>query len=227
MKRLIGITLCVAVLFTVIACSRMPAQSEQQTSASSETNNQSSHVNQITADNSANITHVEKDDQNIGGRILPKKYRNDYYTVPAFFADLVDRELFNDWEAQFLKEYEDKDQEEMMMPAYVQAFHITREQFDKANLKYTYFIIEHQSAPCYEPQDFADQEMAEPYNADIIYTFDNDVINDYYLGIDYPFMNEYQYLEALEAGTYQTRTTKWVDVDEMEAEILAKYGSLD
>lgn len=75
------------------------------------------------------------------------------------------------------------------------------------------------------PQDFANQEIYEVYNGDIIYTFDDEIINNYYLSHDYPFCYASEYEEAVANGTYETRTTDWIDVDQMEAEINAKYGA--
>ena len=75
------------------------------------------------------------------------------------------------------------------------------------------------------PQDFANQEIYEVYNGDIIYTFEDEIINEYYLTQDYPFCSDDECEYALKNGTYKTRTTDWVDVDQMEAEINAKYGT--
>ena len=79
--------------------------------------------------------------------------------------------------------------------------------------------------PIMNPQDFANQEIYEVYNGDIIYTFDDEIINNYYLSHDYPFCYESEYEEAVANGTYETRTTDWIDVEQMEAEINAKYGT--
>ena len=161
------------------------------------------------------------------GEILPRKYRNNYYQIPAFFAEIVDRNIFLTWEKEYyLNNYPD-DTNVMVMVDFVKEFDISKENFEKANLEYARFIDETYSHICLDPQDYADQEMQEIYNADIIYTFDNELINKYYLGIDYPFLNEYEYVEAMEAGTYETRTTQFIDLDQMEAEIIAKYGEAE
>ena len=159
--------------------------------------------------------------------LLPGKYRNNYYSVPASFSKIVGREVYLEWEDKYLTENYPDDSNEMVMVAYVKAFDISKEDFERANLEYAKFIDDTYSHICLNPQDYADQEMQEIYNADIIYTFDNEVINEYYLGIDYPFLNEYQYVEALEAGTYKTRTTQFITVEQMEAEIIAKYGEAE
>ena len=77
------------------------------------------------------------------------------------------------------------------------------------------------------PQDFANQETDEVYNADIIYTFDDELINNYYLSHEYPFVYISDYENAVSDGTYQTRTTDWIDIEQMEAEIIEKYGEAE
>ncbi|MBQ2974695.1 MAG: hypothetical protein IJE19_10100 [Clostridia bacterium] len=168
----------------------------------------------------------QKPDQG-GAELLPRKYRNNYYSVPASFSKIVGRAAYSEWEDEYLAENYPDDSNEMVMVAYVKAFDISKEDFERANLEYAKFIRDTYSHICLDPQDYADQEMQEIYNADIIYTFDNEVINEYYLGIDYPFLNEYQYVDALEAGTYKTRTTQFITVEQMEAEIIAKYGEAE
>ena len=158
------------------------------------------------------------------GDILPRKYRNNYYSIPASFADIVGRDVFLIWEDEYLSENYPDNSNEMVMVAYVKAFDIPKEEFERANLEYAKFIDEVYSHICLDPQDYADQEFQEIYNTEIIYTFDNEIINEYYLGIDYPFLNEYQYDEAIADGTYQTRTTEFITLEQMEADIIAKYG---
>ena len=46
-----------------------------------------------------------------------------------------------------------------------------------------------------------------------IYTFDDEIINEYYLTPDYPFCSDDEYEYALKNGTYETHTTDWIDVN--------------
>lgn len=162
-----------------------------------------------------------------GGELLPRKYRNNYYQVPAFFASLVDKNKFIEWESEYYSANNPDKTNVMVMVAFIKEFNISKEEFERANLEYAKFIYGVYSQVCLNPKDYADQEMHEIYNTEIIYTFDNDTINEYYLGSEYAFLNEYEYDEALANGTYQTRTTEWVDVEAMEAEIIAKYGEAE
>ncbi len=68
--------------------------------------------------------------------------------------------------------------------------------------------------------------MYEIYNADIIYTFDDEIINEYYLSGEYPYVYPDEFEEAVENGEY-TPQTVWVDVNQLEAEIIAKYGEAE
>ena len=52
--------------------------------------------------------------------------------------------------------------ETMVMSQFIQHFGITREQFDKANLKWAIIIVEGwDGEPVLDPKDFADQELSE------------------------------------------------------------------
>ena len=160
-----------------------------------------------------------------GGVIRPQKYRARYYTLYAPFVQLVGREACREWMETI--DYS-PDASSMVMLQFVRHFNITREQFDKANLETARIIRDSlDGRPCMRPMDYTNQEDDEIYNADVIYTFDEDIINAYYLGPDYPYLFDFEFDEAVAAGEYTSQTETWVDVDEMEAEILAKYGSLD
>ncbi|MDD7194654.1 MAG: hypothetical protein PUH33_09130 [Clostridiaceae bacterium] len=113
----------------------------------------------------------------------------------------------------------------MTMVLFIQHFNISREDFDRTNLALAKSFTEWGDKPTMKPQDYENQQPFEIYNSDIIYTFDDEIINEYYLTPDYPFCSDDEYEYALKNGTYETRTTDWIDVDQMEAEINAKYGT--
>ncbi len=160
------------------------------------------------------------------------KYRLIYYSIPRPFADIVGSAKCDEWEEKYL-ERNDGNQgnaDGMAMKAYIQHFNISREDFDKANLKWAKIIRDKfGSEPMMNPKDFANQETDEVFNGDIIYTFDDEIINEYYMGHPnefYPYWYVDEFEKAVEEG-YTPRTTDWIDVDQMEAEIIAKYGSVD
>ena len=212
----LSIILCFSALCLISACNK---ELNEETTAT---------MQNFTSTTSDSLSATNNNESDIGGAdLLPRKYRNNYYSIPASFINIVGKKSFEEWEDVYLAENYPDDSNEMVMLAYVKEFNISKEDFERANLEYAHFIDETYSHICLDPQDYADQEMQEIYNTEIIYTFDNDVINEYYLGIDYPFLNEYKYVEALEAGTYETRTTQFIDIEQMEADIIAKYGEAE
>lgn len=155
------------------------------------------------------------------------KYRSIYCDIPRPFANLVDLYEFEEWYDVVIENDPNKT-EIMPMKLFVQEFNISREDFDRANLEWTKIIINgFDGVPMMNPQDFLNQETDEVYNAEIIYTFDDEIINSYYLSHEYPFVYVTDYENAVADGTYQTRTTDWIDIDQMEAEIIAKYGEAE
>lgn len=162
-----------------------------------------------------------------GGFLATRKYRVRYYTVPYQFILIVGENAYEKWDNEHNTENPD-DTNEMVIKKFVQYFDISREDFDKANLAFAKVLAEGViNFPTMNPKDYADQEVDEIYNADIVYTFDDEIINEYYLSNEYAFGMWVDYNDALEAGTYKTRTTDWVDIEQMEAEIIAKYGEAE
>ncbi len=142
-----------------------------------------------------------------GGNILQDKYRICYYDIPRQFASLVDEEELDKWEDE-LYSIPINDRNQMVMMLYVRDFNIEREDFDKANENWANWISQKMNeVPVMNPQDYTNQEMWEVYNADIIYTFDDEIINAYYLSHSYPFLYESEYENAVLAGEYRTQTT--------------------
>ena len=162
-----------------------------------------------------------------GGEITQEKYRQCYYRISYQFALLVDSQELRSWKETIFSK-DPNETNEMIMKRFVLDFNISREDFDKANLELAKVLYAPNSPlPSMNPKDYINQEMFEIYNADIIYTFDDEIINEYYLSHEYPFVYESDYEQAVENGEYISRTEKWVDIDKMEAEIIAKYGEAE
>ncbi len=226
MKKNIALFLVMIFCFLFFGCGKVlkaetPSTSNKQETSVNKKNNSFFELTENT------MSSLLVENEQGGGELLPRKYRNNYYQIPTFFAEIIDSDTFMTWEKEYYSNNYADDTNVMVMLAYIKEFDISQEDFEKANLEYARFIDETYSHICLDPQDYADQEMQEIYNVDIIYTFDNDLINEYYLGIDYPFLNEYEYVEAVESGTYKTRTTEFIDIEQMEAEIIAKYGEAE
>lgn len=213
MKKIIGIILLITVLcFSACAEKQYVQEIKGKSVLSTEVANEQSF-------------ETEKDSG--GGFLTTRKYRVRYYTVPYQFILIVGENAYEEWDNEHNTENPD-DTNEMVIKKFVQYFDISREDFDKANLEFAKVLAEGViSFPTMNPKDYADQEVDEIYNADIVYTFDDEIINEYYLSNEYTFGMWIEYNDALEAGTYETRTTDWVDIEQMEAEIIAKYGEAE
>lgn len=88
-------------------------------------------------------------------------YRDCYYELPAPFIALVSEAEYNEW-AESSEATSPGSTDVMPILSFVINFNISREDFDKANAEYA-------------------KTSPEAYNADIIYTFDEEIIKNYYL----------------------------------------------
>ena len=123
---------------------------------------------------------------------LPK-YRDIYYWEPSFLYDIVDQDAAAEWYETFVRpdRYNNAEPKEMYTVSFVKYFEISREDFERCceqkrkRLEYLRDELGHD----------INIEGAEIPNADIIYTFDNEIINNYYLrdqeGIIYTPADEY------------------------------------
>jgi len=99
-------------------------------------------------------------------------YRLVYYTLPGYLEDMVndldnpDAHVFVDWLA-----YEG-DRDVMMIMVYVERYNIPKDVFTAAVSEYIAITVQNDWDPT--------EEGFEPPNPDIIYTFDNEIINAYY-----------------------------------------------
>ncbi len=225
MRKIILLITILVLLFLTVACEKK-INNKETTSTTTQADTLTSTNNTPTE-----FTVAESEESAIndigGGIINPQKYRVCFYQIPTFFSELVDKKAYDEWCNTYLAENYPDNTKEMVIVSFIKKFNISREDFDKANVEYGKFVEEYYYDACMNPKDFAEQEFSEVYNADIIYTFDNELISEYYLGNDYAFFYEDEYLAALDTGTYETRTTDFIDIEQMEAEIIAKYGEAE
>lgn len=87
-------------------------------------------------------------------------FRRIYGIVPPEFARLADAEEYENWRISV------NPSNGMAIVQFVEYFGISREDFDRANSEYSV--------------SFADGTTEEAFNADIIYTFDKEIIDRYY-----------------------------------------------
>ena len=99
----------------------------------------------------------------------PMRFRHAFYDIPSTVVNLVDVSEYNAWEP-FAILYSNEDINELMR--FVQFFDISREDFDAAieSMRQSYIRWGY---------DLTDEQYELP-NADIIFTFDNDLIRYFY-----------------------------------------------
>ncbi|MCI9448902.1 MAG: hypothetical protein HFE30_01445 [Clostridiales bacterium] len=97
---------------------------------------------------------------------------------PSFLLDLVDREAANSWYNDVVVPNIENNTEpqEMYTVSFVKHFKISKEEFEQANEQRKLLFEKFRVV---NGDDISD-EGHEIYNADIIYTFDNNIINNYY-----------------------------------------------
>jgi hypothetical protein len=99
-------------------------------------------------------------------------YRYVYYCIDGFYGLLAPS---NDAVNEFMQPFYDNNDVEdnvMLLAEFVKHFNIPREKFDEATQRLIAAIQE-------LGEDMTDERYEVP-NGDIIYTFDNDIINEYY-----------------------------------------------
>ncbi len=105
-----------------------------------------------------------------------RKYRICYYRIWGEFTALLNEEQRADeadWlEAEFARTNYGRDQNTMLLADWVRRYNIPREAFDRAVEEF----MQHNKIDTYS----VIPEEIEPPNADIIYTFDDEIINEYY-----------------------------------------------
>lgn len=104
-----------------------------------------------------------------------RKYRLAYYRIWGYFTECLTEEETADY-MQWVDEYNKstnygETQEEMLLVTYIKRYNISRAEFDAA--------VEKMQAEM-PTEDGVIYEESEVPNGDIIYTFDNEVINRYY-----------------------------------------------
>ena len=161
------------------------------------------------------------------------KYRSVYYSggssgLNTFFANLVSDEEYEEWMSQYYAKQPPNDGlfevgEEIIEPTrmkivdFVMYFDIPRDVFEEANNTWCHSrMIKWGDVPVMNPKDYKEQEEFEVYNVDIIYTFDDEIINAYYERGEYPFDTEEEYLEAIENDGYITQTEEFIMLEGFE-----------
>ena len=225
MKKMISLVLSIVIFFSAI-CLISACDKETKENLTTTNSSLTTISNLISTTSTLSNQQITNNESDVGGGVLRVyKYRDMFYGVPVSFVNLVGKETYFQWEETIDAT---STAETMVMSQFVQHFGITREQFDKANLEWAKGIRDNlHGVPCINPKDYANQMTDEVFNADIIFSFDDDLIREYYLSPDYPYLYDIEFEEAVERGEYTSQTEEWVDVEAMEAEIIAKYGEAE
>ncbi len=219
MKKLISLTAILVLLVLTVACEKEKETSKTTTTTESIQTYEA--LSSTTMHKVDNLKENETKNDNGGGYIESGKYRQRYNNVPYDFVVLVGEEEFDRWYDEIYEFNPDKSQ----VVSFIQYFNISKETFEKTNLQMAKSFAEFN--PTMRPMDYENQQTYEIYNADIIYTFDDDIINEYYLTPNYPYCADFEYEAAVRRGEYTSQTEEWVDVEALEAEIIAKYGEAE
>ncbi len=102
-------------------------------------------------------------------------YRKIYSVIPSQFVWLVDYEEYKNWEKTV------NVSGGMAMLQFVEHFRITREEFDSANAAYEAYINSMGESALHRKPVNKSEESREIFNAEIIFGFDREEINEYYL----------------------------------------------
>lgn len=161
------------------------------------------------------------------------KYRRIYYSggssgLDTFFGNLVSNEEYDEWMNQYYAKQPTGDGmfregEKIVEPTrmkivdFVMYFDIPKDVFEEANNTWCHSrMIKWGDVPVMNPKDYKEQEEFEVYNVDIIYTFDDEIINAYYERGEYPFETKEEYLEAIKYHGYVTQTEEFIMLEGFE-----------
>ena len=108
------------------------------------------------------------------GTIELGAYRPIYYNMSASFANLVGRHAYFEWELDRVENHYEEYQNECIAVSLIKKFGVSKEDFIKANEEKRQFVKDNGDSP-------EDSSLYELYPVDLIYTFDNTKINEFFL----------------------------------------------
>ncbi len=191
-KSAIALVLILGLCLTFVGCTNgnEPDSTIPSASDNADTNPQSSSPEKTSAEETSSTEETSSiklipagGSEDFFG-IKKYKYRYNYYRITAHYIDIVGAEAYFKW-FESNPDFAKKNLDEMLMVSYIKHFGITREQFDAASQMRKDFYEENGNTlliyPFENDGEYSyDDEADEIYNADIIYTFDNELINEYY-----------------------------------------------
>lgn len=182
---LLTFLLGVSVLFT--AChpstsdSPSGSVSAEAYAVSGETSPASDHSTDQTSSQTAKLPEyqpgsIKLEPQDQDDYQFERKYRTAYYQISGEFSELLsekERQDYMTWvENQSKQNGYGELRDEMLLVSFIKRYNISREEFDQA--------VEKMKAEQGPDENGIVYEESEVPNGDIIYTFDNEIINRYY-----------------------------------------------
>ncbi len=123
------------------------------------------------------LISVQNQSATVGAKSLFNSgvYRKIYSVIPSHFAWLVDSSEYEKWEKTV------KASGGMAIVQFVEHFGITREEFDSANEAYAAYVNSTFGYSIIGKPASESEETLEIFDAELIYSFDKQRINEYYL----------------------------------------------
>ena len=109
-----------------------------------------------------------------------RRFRPLFYDMPFPFAELVGLDNYLNWQRS--RTFEERENESAAT-GFIRYFGISREDFSRANDELLQIWIDIGVSP-------QDSSMFEVFNVDVIFTFDNDIINEFFLWENSPIASE-------------------------------------
>lgn len=174
MNRKILVFLEVLVLVTTFGCATIDnTQVDAPTTVTIESTTTEPEQEKIL---SAFVDDAEHEHEDTDGWGVDK-YRPIYYDLAGPFADIVGRSECDKWEAA--RNFEES-QNECIAVSFIKFFNVKKEDFEQANEKLGSIWLETGSTA-------EDNAIYEIYDVELIYTFDNEKINEFYLWENGPY----------------------------------------
>ena len=104
----------------------------------------------------------------------PKTYRPIYYDLAFAYVELIGRDAYLAWEQNRVENNFEQYENECIAVSFVRAFNISKEDFSRANEARRKLLADRGQFP----EDLSSFEL---YPVDLIYTFDNEKINEFFL----------------------------------------------
>ena len=131
----------------------------------------------VVEDNAAELVSMQNQSVAVEVKSLfdSGNHRKIYSVIPSQFVWLVNPEEYKEWEKNISAT------DGMAMLQFVIHFDVSREEFDSANEAYVSYINNTFGYSISDKPASEHEENLEVFNADIIYSFDKEKINEYYL----------------------------------------------